>query len=205
MTAFECAFPEPVGGLLPPVVPPVVHHDEDAGASRYSGRAMTCPTRSVNGAIPVVFGMKGERFPGVYVRASEQRKGAVRLVLDADGPARRGGQRSADPAAAWIDGLASNEKSPSTPTRPACYEDTVLLTGRYVGTLQEALDTACTIYLAGIAGAGPTPNSQELTGPNHLAVRRSATGSAPARRPRSWLPQRIRLRCGLFPRCPGRS
>lgn len=45
------------------------------------------------------------------------------------------------------------------------YEDTVLLTGSPVGTPQQALDTACTLYLAGIAGAEPrrrTPN--ELTG-----------------------------------------
>jgi len=35
------------------------------------------------------------------------------------------------------------------------YEDTLLLTGRHTGTPQEALDTAATLYTAGIAGATP--------------------------------------------------
>jgi hypothetical protein len=35
------------------------------------------------------------------------------------------------------------------------YEDTALLTGSPVGTPQQALDTACTFYLASIAGARP--------------------------------------------------
>lgn len=35
------------------------------------------------------------------------------------------------------------------------YEDTILLAGNPAGTPQEALDTACTLYLAGIAGAAP--------------------------------------------------
>jgi hypothetical protein len=36
------------------------------------------------------------------------------------------------------------------------YEDAVLLTGRLTGTPQEALDTACTLYLAG-TGDEPAP------------------------------------------------
>ena len=36
------------------------------------------------------------------------------------------------------------------------YEDAVLLTGLPVGTPQEALDTACTVYLAGL-GHEPSP------------------------------------------------
>ena len=35
------------------------------------------------------------------------------------------------------------------------YENSVLLTGRHTGTPQEALDTAATLYAAGIAGATP--------------------------------------------------
>jgi hypothetical protein len=35
------------------------------------------------------------------------------------------------------------------------YEDAVLLTGRHTGTPQEALDTAATLYTAGIAGTRP--------------------------------------------------
>ena len=41
------------------------------------------------------------------------------------------------------------------------YEDTVLLTGSPVGTPQEALDTACTLYLADVdeePSAGPQTN-----------------------------------------------
>ena len=37
------------------------------------------------------------------------------------------------------------------------YEDALLLTGHHTGTPQEALDTACTVHLAGI-GHGPPTN-----------------------------------------------
>ena len=36
------------------------------------------------------------------------------------------------------------------------YEDAVLLTGSPVGTPQEALDTACTVHLAGLRHEPPT-------------------------------------------------
>ena len=49
------------------------------------------------------------------------------------------------------------------------YEDAVLLTGSPVGTPQEALDTACTIHLAGLGHEPgpmtPAPNPDELTRP----------------------------------------
>ncbi len=38
----------------------------------------------------------------------------------------------------------------------ARYEDAVLLTGSPVGTPQEALDTACTVHLAGLGHEPPT-------------------------------------------------
>jgi hypothetical protein len=38
----------------------------------------------------------------------------------------------------------------------ARYEDAALLTGSPVGTPQEALDTACTVYLAGLGHEPPT-------------------------------------------------
>jgi len=38
----------------------------------------------------------------------------------------------------------------------ARYEDAILLTGSPVGTPQEALDTACTVHLAGIGHEPPT-------------------------------------------------
>jgi hypothetical protein len=41
------------------------------------------------------------------------------------------------------------------------YEDAALLTGSPVGTPQEALDTACTVHLAGLGHEPP----DELTGP----------------------------------------
>jgi hypothetical protein len=40
------------------------------------------------------------------------------------------------------------------------YEDTLLLTGRHTGTPQEALDTAATLYAAGIAGTEPPKDLQ---------------------------------------------
>ena len=43
------------------------------------------------------------------------------------------------------------------------YEDAVLRTGQHVGTPQEALDTACTIHLAGLSNEPPNPH--ELPGP----------------------------------------
>jgi len=43
----------------------------------------------------------------------------------------------------------------------ARYEDAVLLTGSPVGTPQQALDTACTVHLAGLGHEPP----DELTGP----------------------------------------
>ena len=42
----------------------------------------------------------------------------------------------------------------------ARYEDAVLLTGSPVGTPQEALDTACTVHLAGL---GHEPNDRPPT------------------------------------------
>ena len=38
----------------------------------------------------------------------------------------------------------------------ACYEDAVMLTGSPVGTPQQALDTACTVHLAGLGHEPPT-------------------------------------------------
>ena len=38
------------------------------------------------------------------------------------------------------------------------YEDSVLLTGSHTGTPQEALDTACTLYLAGTPDTQPPTN-----------------------------------------------
>jgi hypothetical protein len=40
--------------------------------------------------------------------------------------------------------------------RPGVYQDAVLLTGSPVGTPQEALDTACTVHLAGLGHEPPT-------------------------------------------------
>jgi hypothetical protein len=40
----------------------------------------------------------------------------------------------------------------------ARYEEAVLLTGSHTGTPQEALDTACTLYLAGIPRTEPPTN-----------------------------------------------
>jgi hypothetical protein len=45
----------------------------------------------------------------------------------------------------------------------ARYEDAVLLTGSPVGTPQEALDTACTVHLA-----GPGHDPRRINGPTHL-------------------------------------
>jgi hypothetical protein len=51
----------------------------------------------------------------------------------------------------------------------ARYEDAVLLTGSPVGTPQEALDTACTVHLA-----GSETNPRRINGATHLSIR---TGS----------------------------
>jgi hypothetical protein len=61
----------------------------------------------------------------------------------------------------------------------ARYEDAVLLTGSPVGTPQEALDTACTVHLAGLGHEPPTnlrghPLKPDLLQPSgHLAHSRS--------------------------------
>jgi hypothetical protein len=46
------------------------------------------------------------------------------------------------------------------------YEDALLLTGSPAGTPQEALDTACTLYLAGTS-TNPTPDPRRTSGAHH--------------------------------------
>ena len=47
------------------------------------------------------------------------------------------------------------------------YEDAVLLTGSPVGTPQEALDTACTLYLTDTSDK-PAPDPRRINGRDHL-------------------------------------
>jgi hypothetical protein len=46
------------------------------------------------------------------------------------------------------------------------YQDAVLVTGLPIGTPQEALDTACTVHLAGL-GHNPAPDPRRIYGATH--------------------------------------
>jgi hypothetical protein len=60
------------------------------------------------------------------------------------------------------------------------YENSVLLTGRHTGTPQEALDTAATLYAAGIAGATPDAEPpKDLRGQPLSVPHRPSAGESP--------------------------
>src|SRR5215831_282582 len=104
MIAFGCAWASRVTAAWPRWSEPLSTMTNTRGAFLYSGRVMTWPARSMNGAIPVVTGGGAEHRAGGYVQSGEQREGALALVfvLVADRPAGRGGQGGVQ-AAAGID------------------------------------------------------------------------------------------------------
>src|SRR5437660_1716920 len=104
MIAFGCALASRVTAAWPRWSGPLSTMTKTRGAFLYPGRAMTCPARSMNGLIPVVSGVEANTCPVCTSRpASSAREPlALVLVLVADGPAGRGGQRGMQ-AAAGID------------------------------------------------------------------------------------------------------
>jgi hypothetical protein len=62
----------------------------------------------------------------------------------------------------------------------ARYEDAVLLTGSPVGTPQQALDTACTVHLA---GEPRTRTPRRINGATHLRVKQALCGSSKRQQP----------------------
>jgi hypothetical protein len=55
------------------------------------------------------------------------------------------------------------------------YQDAVLITGLPIGTPQEALDTACTVHLAGL-GHEPAPDPRRTSGATHLSQATALAG-----------------------------
>src|SRR5215472_3794757 len=89
MIAFGCAWASRVTAAWPRWSEPLSTMTNTRGAFLYSGRVMTWPARSMNGAIPVVTGGGAQHRAGGYVQSGEQREGALALVfvLVADRPA----------------------------------------------------------------------------------------------------------------------
>ena len=82
------------------------------GASLYSGRLMTWPMRSMNGAMPVVSGVAANTFPVCTSRAASRARAPWRTYSCSTrtGLPRVAAMVGRQRPRAWMEGLASTDK-----------------------------------------------------------------------------------------------